>query len=76
MAEMRTVETLDELTELVRRCSGLFVRWSRGPAADAAVGPRYGAREPGDRRVRMLGPGSACAVKAAIPPVASPSGID
>ncbi|HEU5386162.1 MAG TPA: DUF6098 family protein [Streptosporangiaceae bacterium] len=33
---MRTVETLDELTELVRRYSGLFVRWSRGPAADAA----------------------------------------
>jgi len=39
MTDMRTVETLDELTELVRRCSGLFVRWSRGPAADAAVGP-------------------------------------
>ena len=36
MTDMRTVETLDELTELVRQCSGLFVRWSRGPAADAA----------------------------------------
>jgi len=36
MTDMRTVETLDELTDLVRRCSGLFVRWSRGPAADAA----------------------------------------
>jgi len=35
---MSTVETLDELTELVRRCSGLFVRWSRGPAADPAAG--------------------------------------
>lgn len=36
MTDMRTVETLDELTDLVRRCSGLFVRWSRGPAADQA----------------------------------------
>jgi hypothetical protein len=36
MAEMPTVETLDELTELVRGRPGLFVRWSRGPAADAA----------------------------------------
>jgi transcription factor WhiB len=36
VADMRTVETLDELTELVRRYSALFVRWSRGPAADAA----------------------------------------
>lgn len=35
-AEMPVVETLDELAELVRRRSGLFVRWSRGPAADAA----------------------------------------
>jgi hypothetical protein len=36
VADMRTVETLDQLTELVRRHPGLFVRWSRGPAADAA----------------------------------------
>jgi hypothetical protein len=36
VAGMSAVETLDELTELVRRCPGLFVRWSRGPAADAA----------------------------------------
>ena len=36
VADMRTVETLDQLTELVRQYSGLFVRWSRGPAADAA----------------------------------------
>ena len=36
MAEMPTVETLDELTELARRHPGMFVRWSRGPGADAA----------------------------------------
>jgi hypothetical protein len=35
MAEMPTVETLDELTELARRHPGMFVRWSRGPGADA-----------------------------------------
>jgi hypothetical protein len=35
MAEMPTVETLDELTELARKYPGMFVRWSRGPAADA-----------------------------------------
>jgi hypothetical protein len=33
--EMPTVETLDELTELARQHPHLFVRWSRGPAADA-----------------------------------------
>jgi len=59
---MRTVETLDELTELVRRCSGLFVRWSRGPAADAAVGPATAPGSRVNRHVRMLRPGSACAV--------------
>jgi hypothetical protein len=36
MAEVPTVETLDELTELARRHARLFVRWSRGPSADAA----------------------------------------
>lgn len=36
MTEMPTVETLDELTELVRRHPGMFVRWSRGPGADTA----------------------------------------
>lgn len=36
MTEMPAVETLDELTELARRHPALFVRWSRGPAADAA----------------------------------------
>jgi hypothetical protein len=35
MTEMPTVETLDELAELVRQHPGMFVRWSRGPAADA-----------------------------------------
>jgi hypothetical protein len=35
MAEVPTVETLDELTEVARRHPGMFVRWSRGPAADA-----------------------------------------
>jgi len=34
MAEMPTVATLDEATELVRRHPRLFVRWSRGPDAD------------------------------------------
>jgi hypothetical protein len=32
--EMPTVGTLDELTELARQRPHLFVRWSRGPAAD------------------------------------------
>lgn len=36
MAEMPTVATLDELTALTRRHPRLFVRWSRGPDADAA----------------------------------------
>ena len=31
---MPTAETLDELTELAQRHAQLFVRWSRGPAAD------------------------------------------
>ena len=35
MADMPTVRTLDELTELARRRPRLLVRWSRGPAADA-----------------------------------------
>jgi hypothetical protein len=61
VADMRTVETLDQLTELVRRCSGLFVRWSRGPAADAAGASSddlTGARRPGEPpgRVKRLGP--------------------
>ena len=38
MGGMPTVETLDELTELARRHPRLFVRWSRGPRADAAGG--------------------------------------
>jgi Family of unknown function (DUF6098) len=33
---MITVTTIDELTELTGRHAGLFVRWSRGPEADAA----------------------------------------
>jgi len=33
---MRTVATLDELTELAQRHPRMFVRWSRGPTADAA----------------------------------------
>ncbi len=36
MAQMPTVRTLDEATELARRHPGMFVRWSRGPEADAA----------------------------------------
>lgn len=36
MAEMPTVETLDQLTELARRHPGMFVRWSRGPDSDVA----------------------------------------
>lgn len=36
MAEMPTVETLDELAELAERHPRMYVRWSRGPAADAA----------------------------------------
>ena len=34
--EMAAVAALDELTELARRRPGMFVRRSRGPAADAA----------------------------------------
>jgi hypothetical protein len=34
--ELPTVQTLDELTGLARRHRGLYVRWSRGPEADAA----------------------------------------
>lgn len=33
---MPTVATLDELTDLARRHPRLYVRWSRGPEADAA----------------------------------------
>jgi hypothetical protein len=33
--EMPTVASLGELAELVRQRPGLFVRWSRGPEADA-----------------------------------------
>lgn len=33
---MRTVATLDELTRLAQQHPRLFVRWSRGPDADAA----------------------------------------
>lgn len=36
MTEMPTVGTLDELTELALRHPRLFIRWSRGPDADAA----------------------------------------
>ena len=36
MPEMPTVTTLGELTELARRHPRLYVRWSRGPRADAA----------------------------------------
>jgi hypothetical protein len=36
MAEMPTVTSLDELAELARQRPSMFVRWSRGPAADAA----------------------------------------
>lgn len=36
MAGMPMVKTLDELTELARQHPRLFVRWSRGPDADAA----------------------------------------
>lgn len=36
MTEMPTVETLDKLTELAERHRRMYVRWSRGPAADAA----------------------------------------
>ena len=36
MAEMPVIATLDELTELARQHPSLFVRWSRGPEADAA----------------------------------------
>lgn len=34
MAEMPTVATLDEVTELARRHPRLLVRWSRGPDTD------------------------------------------
>ena len=33
---MPTVATLEEMTKLAREHSRLFVRWSRGPGADAA----------------------------------------
>lgn len=33
---MPVVQTLGELTELARRHPRMFVRWSRGPVADAA----------------------------------------
>jgi hypothetical protein len=36
MAQMPTAATLDEVTELARRHPRLFVRWSHGPAVDAA----------------------------------------
>jgi hypothetical protein len=36
MVEMPTMATLDELTELAARHPAMFVRWSRGPGADAA----------------------------------------
>jgi hypothetical protein len=32
---VKTVTTLDELTELSLNCPGLYVRWSRGPETDA-----------------------------------------
>lgn len=35
MTAMPTLATLDELTGLARERSGLFLRWSRGPEADA-----------------------------------------
>ena len=35
-AEMPTVATLEKVTELARARPRLFVRWSRGPDADAA----------------------------------------
>jgi hypothetical protein len=47
---MITIDTLDELTRLVDRHEGLFVRWSRGPEADAAGMSRddlTGTRMPG-----------------------------
>lgn len=47
MADMPTVQTLDELTELARRCPRLLVRWSRGPAADA-TGPYATGRSADD----------------------------
>jgi hypothetical protein len=36
MGQMPTVASLDELTGLARQHPGMFVRWSCGPAADAA----------------------------------------
>ena len=36
MGGMPTVATLEEVTDLARRHSRLFVRWSGGPDADAA----------------------------------------
>jgi hypothetical protein len=36
MAEMPAVGTLDELTDLARQRPHLYIRWSRGPEADAA----------------------------------------
>ncbi|MBA9005745.1 hypothetical protein HNR21_004627 [Actinomadura cellulosilytica] len=35
MEEMPTVSTLDDLVKLVEKDDRLFVRWSRGPQADA-----------------------------------------
>src|SRR5438105_15716846 len=52
---MRTVTTLDELTGLVQRRPRLFVRWSRGPDADAAgtsSDDLTGTRLPGCRPAR------------------------
>jgi hypothetical protein len=50
MTELRTIGTLEELAGLVDRCGSLFVRWSRGPEADAAGMSRddlTGTRMPG-----------------------------
>jgi uncharacterized protein DUF6098 len=47
MADMPTVQTLDELTELARRSPRLLVRWSRGPEADA-TGPGATGRSADD----------------------------
>ena len=47
---MRTITTLDELTELAQRRPRLFVRWSRGPDADAdgsSADDLTGSRLPG-----------------------------
>jgi hypothetical protein len=34
--DLPTLQTLDELTVLVERHASLYIRWSRGPEADAA----------------------------------------